>query len=79
MIWTAVMMMIMNRCPAPRAQKKPAIMTSVHTVRVMKFAFFFSYSLWGMSAALGSQSTSQHSKEKGASVLEAERRHWPWD
>jgi hypothetical protein len=24
-------------------------MTSVHTVRVTKFAFFFSYSLWGCS------------------------------
>jgi hypothetical protein len=47
MTCTTVTMMMMKRWPAPRAQKKPAIMTRVHTVRVMKLAFFFSYSLWG--------------------------------
>jgi len=47
MTWTAVTMMMMKRWPAPRAQKKPAIMTRVHVVRVMKLAFFFSYSVWG--------------------------------
>ena len=46
MTWTAVTTMMMYRWPAPRAQKKPPIMTSVHTVRVMKLAFFFSYSVW---------------------------------
>jgi hypothetical protein len=47
MTCTAVTMIMMKRWPAPSAQKKPAIMTRVHTVRVMKLAFFFSYSDWG--------------------------------
>ena len=50
MTWTAVTAIIMKTWPAPRAQKKPPIMTRVHIVRVMKFAFFFSYSLCGCSS-----------------------------
>jgi hypothetical protein len=45
MTWTAVMITMMYRWPAPRAKKKPPIMTRVHVVRTMKLAFFFSYSL----------------------------------
>lgn len=35
------------------APKKPAIMTSVHSVRVQKFAFFFSYSAFFSAAVEG--------------------------
>lgn len=35
------------------APKKPDIMTSVHSVRVQKFAFFFSYSACFSAAVVG--------------------------
>ena len=37
-------MMMMYRWPMKRAEKKPPIMMKVQSVRVRKFAFFFSYS-----------------------------------
>lgn len=43
-ICTAVTIAIMYMCPMNIAPKNVAIMTSVHIVRVMKVAFFFSYS-----------------------------------
>jgi hypothetical protein len=80
MTCTAVMIMMMNRWPAPRAQKKHAIMTSVHTVRVMKFAFFFSYSFCsGASEACVCQHRQlkagrREGEERGLSALEGLRR-----
>ncbi len=41
-IWTAVTIAMMYIWPADMAAKKPAIMTNVHIVRVMKVCFFFS-------------------------------------
>lgn len=38
--------------PMNRAAKKPKIMTKVHSVLVMKFCFFFSYSA-AFSSAVG--------------------------
>ena len=43
-IWIPVMMAIRYRWPENIAVKKPPIMTKVHIDRVMKFAFFLSYS-----------------------------------
>ena len=41
-ICTAVMTRMMYRWPMKRAEKKAPIMMKLHSVRVMKFAFFFS-------------------------------------
>lgn len=47
MIWMPVIRAIIYICPENKATKKPAIITNVHIVRVMKVCFFFSYSDWG--------------------------------
>jgi hypothetical protein len=51
--WRTVTTMITYKCPEKRARKKPAIMISVHIVRVIKVCFFFSKSDCGVLSYLG--------------------------